>query len=152
MGYDYHARLFGGGGGPPTQEELDRAVTYRYTHNSRVPGSGTRYLRTGQGFVCSQGGDRLMVASTLTAISVEVELADVTNDYDVEVISSPSGVAVVLGTLALPSTSKGASTRALSVAVPINTEVGVRMVRTAGAGQSDFRRINVTVEYTTPEP
>ncbi len=131
---------------------LERSVDHRYSHDSGVPGSGTRYLRTGEGIVCSSAGDVLDDASTLVGVSVNVDVADGARDYAIEIISSPSGVPVVLATLPLASGLRTAKDRSLAVAVPADTEIGARLVRTAGVGASTFADINVIAEFVKSRP
>lgn len=124
--------------------------TLRYTHSSGVPGgAGIRFLRTGQGVVCSSAGDRLGLATRIVGISVEVDDPDGTRPYDIEILRDPSGSGTFpptpLATLSLPVGTIGVSTFALSVSVPVNTEFGARLVRTAGMGTSTFSDINVSV-------
>ena len=170
MGYDFHARLNVGGGAtlpidlttdvtgvlpegnlPPSA--LRRSLLRRYTHDAGVPGgSGIRFLRTGQGVPCSSAGDRLVDAERLVGISIKVDVIDASRDYDIEVISAPSGVPVVLATLALASGLIGAQRRDLAVNVIATTEVGVRLVRTAGVAGSTFAEITVDTEWTIADP
>lgn len=120
--------------------------TFRYTRNNKVPGSGTRYLRTGQGVDCSSAGDRLIRDVKITGISIRTNVSDGSRDYDVEVVSNPSGTPSVLATLALPSGSNSEGDDTLAVDVSAPTEIGVRLVRTSGSGSSAFNRINVNVQ------
>jgi hypothetical protein len=89
----------------------------------------------------------MMRATTLTGVSVRVGTVDGARAFTVDVISNPDGVPAVLGTLALPVATQSARTVALAAAVLAGTSFGVRMVRTAGAGNSSFDRILVLVEF-----
>jgi len=120
--------------------------TFRYTHHQGVPGGGTRYLRTGQSVPCSNAGDRLIADIRITGISVRTDISDGSRDYDVEIVTSPSGTPAVIATLALPSGSNSEGTSSLSVFVSAPTEIGARLVRTSGGGSSSFNSINVNVQ------
>jgi hypothetical protein len=148
----------GGGGVPgpsgPTGATGPEDARYylRFTHGGGVPIAGTQYLRLGVGVFSSESGDLLTADGTLIGISVTVNAADVTRDYDVEVLSDPAGLAggpTVLGTLAL-SGVRQARRRDLAVAVGGLLDLGVRLVRTAGAGASTFTEIIVVVEAKIP--
>ena len=122
----------------------DSGAAYRYSNNNGIPNGGTRYLRTGQGVRCSAVGDILPFDYTLKAVTIAVNESDGSNDYSVEVLSDPAGSPIILASFSLPS-----GTRILNVpfAVPISegSEIGIRMVRTAGGGSSDFDEANVTI-------
>jgi hypothetical protein len=102
-------------------------------------------LKTGEGVECSSAGDYIAVNMTLVAVTVEVNVVDASRAYNVEVITSPSGTPSVVGTLNLPTSTRGAGTVSLSAAVAAGSEIGVRMVRSSGSGGSSFDDINVTV-------
>lgn len=99
-------------------------------------GSGIRFLKVGDVFT-SATGYNLFEAITLTGISLRTNISDATNDYDLEILSSPSSSPTVIATLSYPSGTISTSTT-VSVAISAGTEIGARMVRTAGAGSSDF--------------
>ena len=122
---------------------------FRYTVSSGVPGGGIRFLETGSGFSCSSAGDRLISDINITGISVRVNATDGDRDYQVQVVSSPSGISgptIVLATLDLPSASVSEGRNDLAVFVAAPTEIGVRFIRTAGIGASTFKDINVIVQ------
>lgn len=122
---------------------------FRYTSNSGVPGGGTLYLSTGDSVRCSDAGDRLIDDVEIGGMSVRVDVADLSRDYDVEVVSNPSGVSgptVVLATLALPSGSVSEGRNDLTTLVTAPTEIGARFVITAGGGSSSFNKINVNIQ------
>jgi hypothetical protein len=84
---------------------------------------------------------------TITGISVRVDAVDAARNYNVDVISAPSTAPASLQTLALNGVISN-QVSGLAVAVGgAGTEVGVRLVRTAGAGRSTFRRIVVAVRF-----
>jgi hypothetical protein len=85
----------------------------------------------------------------ITGISVRVDAIDVARNYNVDVISSPSGAPISLQTLALNGVIFN---RVSGLNVPIGvagTEFGVRLVRTGGAGNSVFTNIVVVVRMKT---
>lgn len=122
----------------------NRYTALIFTHDSGVPAGGTRYLRTGQGVVCSSDGIRIDPASTISVVTIKVEASDGSRNYNVEVISNPSGSPSVLATLAL-STGNTNAGGTFSAAVSSGTELGVRVVRSSGSGGSTFNFINVLV-------
>jgi hypothetical protein len=122
---------------------------FRYTASSGVPGGGTRFLETGSGFACSSAGDRLISNVNITGISIRIDVADLARDYQVQVVTNPSGVSgptTTVATLDLPSGSVSEGRNDLAVFVTAPTEIGARLVRTAGGGSSTFRDINVLVQ------
>jgi len=121
----------------------------RYAAPQRVPASGTRYLQAG-GVVTSDLGDRLTTDATLRGIAISVDVADATNDYDVDVVSDPAGSPSVLGTLSFTSGNTEDARRDLSASISDGTIIGVRLVRSAGSGRSDFTNIIVIVEVSIP--
>jgi len=122
----------------------NRYTALTFTHDSGVPGGGTRYLRTGQGIVCSSAGIRIDPASTIAIVTIRVDVSDGSRNYDVEVISTPSGSPSVLATLSFASGNVSAG-GTFSAAVSSGTELGVRVIRTSGSGASTFNFINVLV-------
>lgn len=126
--------------------------TMPFSHDAGVPVGGTRYLRYGQNVISSSTGFRLTAAGTLKGIAIAVQLASATNTYAVEVLSDPAakfGPTGVLATLLLPVTTFGNQVTGLAVAVPLGVEIGVRVVRTAGAGNG-LGQIAVGVEFSVP--
>lgn len=121
-----------------------RGINWRYTHEAGVPESGTRYLKSGS-IVCSSCGDRLPTDSTLCAISIKVDSVDTTRTYDAQIITSPSATPVVISTLSLPLNTIGLSTNSVLVGIPADTEVGVRLFKTGGIGESTFNAIDVNI-------
>lgn len=86
---------------------------------------------------------------TLYAISVEVDVIDTVRTFDIEILTDPSGAGVVIGTLALPTSSRGASVTGLSAAVTAGTEIGARIVRSSSSGGSTFNAVVVNVVLVT---
>jgi hypothetical protein len=112
-----------------------------------VPNGGTLYLDNGS-VNCAVAGITTATAMSITAISVRVDAVDAARNYNVDVVSNPSTAPVSLQTLALNGTISN-QVSGLSVAVgAVGTEVGVRIVRTSGAGPSTFRHIVVTVRFS----
>jgi len=123
-----------------------------FSHDAGVPAGGTRYLRYGQNVISSSTGFRLTAAGTLRGIAIAVQLPSATNTYVIEVLKDPAaklGVPVVLATLVLGIAAVGAQVTSLAVPVPITTEVGVRIVRTSGAGNG-LGQIGAALEFTVP--
>lgn len=118
-----------------------KGMNLRYTHDAGAPSGGTRYLRIGQGVLSSECGDRIPVASTLTTVTIEVSVIDASRAYNLEIISDPTGAPDVLTTLNLPINTRGVTATGLSVAILANTEIGARLVRSAGAGSSTFNAV-----------
>ena len=123
-----------------------QTVTYlEFSGNQRVPSNGTRYLRVGNVFT-SQAGYEIFEAVTLTAISIRVNTSDATNDYDLEILSPSSASQTVIATLSFPSGTTATSTT-VSIAISAGSELGARLVRTAGSGNSDFVTYTVLVKF-----
>jgi hypothetical protein len=126
----------------------------RYTHGGGVPDGADQYLRLGVGVFSSEDGDLLVADGRIRGISVAVNVVDASRSYQVEVLSDPSGAGgtgpTVEATLALPSSTLRARDRTFAVAVPGLLDLGVRLVQTAGAGDSTFDEIVVLVEVSIP--
>jgi hypothetical protein len=125
----------------------DDEIELLWTRNTKVPGGGILFLDNGT-VNCAVAGVTTATAMSITAITVRVGTADVDRNYNVDVISSPSsGAPVSLQTLSLNGVISNFIS-GLSVAVGLaGTEVGVRLVRTSGAGSSAFDNIVVTVRF-----
>lgn len=122
-----------------------------WTRDARVPGGGQLYLSTGDRTIASAVGQILPSGVTIKGLTLAVNNADATNDYELQVITDPTGAQtpVVGATLALASTNRTADRRDLSIALA-KVEYGLRLVRTAGAGNSDFNRIVAVMEVELP--
>lgn len=121
------------------------------TINNGVPAAGTRFLLSGGGTFSSDVGRLLPANGTIRGIAVAVDQVDAGHAYNVQVVSSPAGVPVVLATLALPVSTKLARDRTYSAAVAGLTEIGVRLVRTSGAATASvFNDVTVLVEVSIP--
>jgi len=138
--------------GPPGSG--DARYYLRYTHGGGVPDGGVQYLRLGVGVFSSENGDLMTADGQIRGITVTVNALDGSRSYDVEVLSDPSGVGgtgpTVEATLALPTNTLRARDRSLAIPVVGLLDLGVRLVRTAGAGASTFGEIVVIVEVSIP--
>jgi hypothetical protein len=120
-------------------------INYRYFREAAVGTGGTLYLKTGQNLQCSEAGDRISKDSVLRTITIEVNVGDSLQTYDIEILRDPSGSPTVIATLSLPTSTKGIYTNSLSVNITAGWEIGARIVRTLGGSASAFNSINVTV-------
>jgi len=139
--------------GPTGGGSTDARFFLRYTYNGGIPIGGTQYLRLGVGVLSSQDGDLMTADGQIRGIAVAVNAID-PQTYNVEVLSDPSGSGgtgpVVAATLGLPINTLRFRSRAFAVAVSGLLDLGVRVVRTAGAAVSVFSEIVVTVEVSIP--
>jgi hypothetical protein len=126
----------------------------RYTHSNGVSGGGTQYLRLGQAVFSSETGDLITADGQIRGVSVTVDQVDASRDYEVRVLTDPSGAGgtgpTVVATLALPTSTLRARDRTLTVAVSGLLDLGVQLVRTSGGGPSTFNEIVVLVEVSIP--
>lgn len=123
--------------GPPGADRQN----FQFGQNIPVPGAGTLQLN-GPGNTLV--GFRVYRAGTITAASIQVDVADAANSYDLEI--RVNGVAAA--TVPLPSGSAGASSVALAAAVVVGDVVTAFMVRTAGASGSDFTEEHAVIEIS----
>lgn len=138
--------------GPQSGGGSGQTFAIQYSHDGGVPAFGTRYLRFGQGVISSVAGFRMSAAGQLRAITVQVNTTS-PSTYDVEVLRDPAGrlgAPAVLATLTLSPGTLFTVSGALAVAVAAADELGVRMVRTAGALSSSFSYIVVKTEWSIP--
>lgn len=124
--------------------EDTRLLTHRYSSTGGVPGAGTRFLQAGT-VATSSVGDQLPMATTLVGASIRVDVIDASRSYNLQILSSPSGVATVLATLVLPVSTISVVNFSLSVSISSNVELGARLVLATGAGASTFSNIIVNV-------
>lgn len=115
---------------------------------SGVPAGGTLYLRCGQGAFSNSAPYRLFRDGVITGASIRVDTADASRDYDMEIVDDPTGSPSVLATLSM-SNVVGVTNGALSAVVSSDDDIGVRLVRTSGAGASSFTNITVLVEIVS---
>lgn len=134
----------GGGGG----SQLSYLV---WTRDARVPGGGTLYLETGDREVASSVGILLPSGVTIKGLTVAVNNADATNDYQLQVVTDPTGTPTLVAgaTLDLTLGNRTNDRRDLSIALA-KVEHGLRLIRTGGAGNSDFNRVTAVMEVELP--
>lgn len=114
---------------------------FQFGENIPVPGAGTLQL-DGPGNTLV--GFRVYRAGTITAASIQVDVVDTTNDYDLEIRVN----GLVVATVPLPSGSTGASSILLAAPVVVGDVVTAFMVRTAGADASDFTEEHAVIEIS----
>lgn len=137
-------------GGVTAADLVKKHYFLRYTRPTGVPIGGTQYLDIGPGTVSSSVGERLPVAATLKGVTISLNIVDGTRDYSLQVLSDPAGAPAVLATLTVPTGTLDKADRSFAVAIPAGTKIGARMIRTSGAGVSDFDEIDVLLELTIP--
>jgi hypothetical protein len=133
---------------------VDERFYLRFTHGGGIPTSGSQYLRLGVGVFSSQDGALPTADFTIRGVSIAVDQVDGVQAYTVEVLSDPSGAGgtgpTLEASLALPVGILRARDRTLAVAVAGLLDLGVRVVRNAGAAASVFSDMVVTVEVSIP--
>jgi hypothetical protein len=117
-----------------------RSRTYPFNAASRVPVGGTLFLDYGQ-VPTSATPVGIRLACQLVGGIINVNVADASNDYDCEILINGG----VVETIALASGNVEA-TAPFSASIIALDDMSARLVRTAGAGQSDFEHITLTVE------
>jgi hypothetical protein len=126
----------------------------RYTHGGGVPASGTQYLRLGVGVFSSENGELITADGQIRGIAISVDQIDGVQAYTAQVLSDPSGGGgtgpTVEASLVLPISTLRVRDRTLAVPVVGLLDLGVRLVRNAGAAASVFGEIVVTVEVSIP--
>ncbi len=145
----------GGGGGGPPGPPGDTRYYFRYSFgNGGVPANGTRFLRLAQAVFASETGDLLTDDGAIRGISVTINEIDAARAYEVRALSDPSGAGgtgpTTEATLALPVSTLRARRRDLNVPISGLLDLGVSVVRTAGAGGSTFDEIVVILEVSIP--
>ena len=119
----------------------DDKARFQFGATATVPAAGTRQL-LGPGNTLS--GVRMNRAGTITGASIQVDSVDATRTFDLDIRINAASVA----TLALPVSTFGAHSVALSVAVAAGDVLTAFMVRTSGAGASTFSEEHGMVEVT----
>lgn len=147
------ARLSTGGGGG------GGGLTIPMGFKGFIPGVGAaeQYMRVVDRTITSNVGIALTAAGTLIGMSIVVDFAHPTNAYVLEAIEDPTGRQgvgpLLLGaaSLALPATSRGENVRALGETVVAGREIGARVRRTSGSGNSSpMKEFTVLLEFTIP--
>jgi hypothetical protein len=101
--------------------------------------------------VSSSCGEILTAAATFRGLTVTVDTAEATNNYDVELISDPTGARTLIGSaLTLTAGNRTAKRRDQSAAIVADTEIGARVVLSSGSGASTFSDVVVVVELSIP--
>lgn len=142
--------LMGGGGGAAG------ATSITLGYRGVIPTSTTfQALNVWGPSASSDVGFTPTAASTLIGMSITVNLAHPTNTYTLEAIEDPTGRQgtgpLVLGSLVLSPTARINERRDLAVAIGLGVEVGARVRRTGGSGNSNpIKSIIAVVEYRTP--
>lgn len=125
---------------------LPNAVWLQFASAVKVPTGGVLYLKGPDGVPCSSAGWDAMRACTLKGISFRNDIGDAAQAYDVEVVKNPDGTPSVIGTLAIPATTRSARRTDLNAAIAAGDSFGVRITRTSGASASEFTQFNVLIE------
>ena len=143
-----------------TQAELNNAVSIakmprfamQFGRTIPVPGAGgVLYLASPDGVTCSSAGPIMNSNGSILGGSVNVDIADASNDYDIEFLTEPSsGAPNVVETLSLLKGNREVLSRSFSTTFLSGTEIGVRVVRTSGSGDSAFTTCTVYVEINAP--
>jgi hypothetical protein len=129
----------GGGGGGGGVVPIGRVREYVFGSGIAVPSSGTLYLDCV--VPTSAAALRMSVDALLRRISVQVDQADASNSFNIEVLKNGASA----GILALPASSLGTHAASYSTAFLAGDRLSVRIVRSAGSGRSQFRNVHVTV-------
>lgn len=113
----------------------------------RVPASGgLLYLRLGD-VACSSAGWVAGRPYTLEAIGVRVDIVDPSRAYRISVVDAPGdGAEATVGFVHLPVNTLEIYGSGLSGVILVGSELGVKVERTSGAGQSSFANITAVVE------
>jgi hypothetical protein len=114
-----------------------------------VPSSGIRALRPTQGRTAFDVGIFPEADSTLTGLTISLDVADGVRDYILELILDPTSAATVVASLALPAGTRQARVTGLAVAIA-GVDYGLQVRRTSGIGQSTFTGITATANGTIP--
>lgn len=130
----------GSGGGTPTAAGV-RA--HHFTLKSAVKGAGAEYLFVGD-VSTLEAPHVVLTPGTMSGASISVDKADAGSDYDIEILKN----GIVVETFTLISTNTKASIKTLTTAVVDLDEVVIRVIRSSGTGNSDFKRAIVTLHIT----
>lgn len=114
---------------------------YLFGNTAAVPAGGTLQMN-GPGNAIQ--GYRMMRAGTITGGSIQVNTADASRAYNLDIRVN----AVSVATVPLPVSTLGASNVVLSVPVVVGDVVSAFLVRTSGAGASTFDEMASAVEVT----
>jgi len=117
-------------------------------HSGVIP-AVTRYLDREKDS-CTSVPVRLEAAAVLIGLTVRVNVADAVRSYIIEAITNPGGAEALLGSIALPAGATTATVRSLAGAIPLGTDWGAKVRRTAGLGASTFHGIRVEAEVSMP--
>lgn len=137
LGLIYMSRLW-------TQAGFDSPsdrIAYVFGLTFAVPTGGTQQL-LGPGSTLA--AYQLAHVGRITAASVQVNIADTTNAYDLQI--RINGVTVT--SINLAANTLGARSNLLSVAVNEGDLLTLFLVRTSGSGGSDFTEVNAAVEVS----
>lgn len=125
---------------------LPNSVWLQFASSVKVPTGGVLYLRGPDAVPCSSAGWDAMRACTLKGISFRNDIGDASQSYDIEVVKNPDGTPSVIGTLAIPTTTRSARRTDLNAGIAVGDSFGVRITRTSGAAASEFTQFNVLIE------
>lgn len=116
-----------------------RLQNFQFGRDCKVPGGGTLLLH-GPGN--STVGVRINRAGTITGASIQVDVADAGNSYNLEVYKNGGAAVATVPLVNVLGNHSGA----ISVAVAAGDVITVALVLTAGAGASAFANEQAIVE------
>lgn len=117
-------------------------IVYVFGTTFAVPTAGTQQL-LGPGNTLAPY--RMPRNGRITAASVQVNIVDTTNAYDLQIRIN----GVTVSSINLPANTLGVNSNLLNAPVLETDLLTVFLVRTAGAGGSDFTEVNAMVEINT---
>jgi hypothetical protein len=123
-------------------------INLHYHYDATVPVYGTQYLRNGRDVVTSSAGDRISKNSNLTALTVQLDQVDSSRSYKLEIMTESSLTGSVLNYVTIPTDTLGVHDTGITGAVSAGTEIGARLVRDSGSGESTFHNIIVNAVFT----
>jgi len=112
---------------------------YQFGQSTKVPGAGTLQL-LGPGNTTV--GVRMNRAGTITGASIQVDVVDAGQAFDLHVYKNGASVA----TVNLPANTLGASSAALAVAVAVGDLLTLFVIRSGAGGSSVFANMHGMVE------